>query len=648
MLLNSEKMKILLKWYWSDIKKVMLLLALIALFSSSLTVNYFLNVEAKPFSLSPLKQIERGTLPQNVICTEGLHLVFKSTNNLSACVKPSTAIKLIERGWGTMVKEPKPPNVLVILADDLAYTDLKVFGGGDISMPNLDNLAKEGTIFTNFHSMPVCSATRSILMTGVDTHLNGFGIQGDRYANNQIGKPGYEGYLNDNTVSVAQLFKDSGYHTYISGKWHLGEDDGQRPYDKGFEQVFTLIGRAGLNFNEEEKRPLQFQGYYRNNTQTHLPKNFFSSDFYTDTMIGFIKKNYGDGKPMFMYLPFTAVHIPLQAPEEYLQKYEGKYDMGWDVLREKRFENMKKLAIIPEHLELPPRNSDVPAWDELTPEQKRFEAKRMEVYAAMADNMDYNVGRLLDYLKKIDEYDNTLIIFFSDNGAESINVFDMKPPISELTDEEKIRRLKTLRWLETFDNSIDNIGKANSAISYGPGWADVGQPPFKLYKGFLTEGGNRVPLIVKPPYVKSEIKSSDAFISILDLMPTFLDYANIEYPTYYLEHKTHPLLGKSLRPLVEGKSDQAYGDDEYVAFELFDSKTLYKGDWKILQFHPQWDDKKWRLYNLAEDPSELIDLSEQEPELFQEMISLYEKWAKSVGVIPPEECNFFFCEDYKK
>ncbi len=640
-------MKILLKWYWSDTKKVILLLALIALFSSSLTVNYFLNVEAKSFSLSPLKQIERGTLPQNVICNEGLQLVFKSSNNLPACVKPSTAIKLIERGWRTMVKELKPPNILVILADDLAYTDLKVFGGGDVSMPNLDNLAKEGMIFTNFHSMPVCSATRSILMTGVDTHLNGFGVLNGRYANNQIGKPGYEGYLNDNTVSVAQLFKDSGYHTYISGKWHLGEDDGQRPYDKGFDQVFTLLRGGSINFNDEEKRPGKFESYYRNNTQTQLPKNFFSSDFYTDTMIGFIKKNYGDGKPMFMYLPFTAVHIPLQAPKEYLQKYDGNYDMGWDVLREKRFENMKKLGIIPEHLELPPRNSDVPAWEELRPNQKRFEAKRMEVYAAMADNMDYNVGRLLDHLKKIDEYDNTLIIFFSDNGAESADLFYL-PPISELTDEEKVFWLKKLRYFETFNNKIYNMGKINSMISYGTGWAEVGQVPFKLYKGNLSEGGNRVPLIVKLPNVKSEIKSSDTFTSILDLMPTFLDYANIEYPTHYLQHKIHPLMGKSLRPLVEGKSDQVYSDDEYVAFELFNSKTLYKGDWKILQSHLQYNDKKWRLYNLAEDPSELNDLSEQEPELLEEMILLNEKWAKNVGFVPPEECNFWFCEDYKK
>ncbi len=566
-----------------------------------------------------------GISLDEVICLEGLGLIFKSTDGSPACVKPSTAIKLIERGWGTMLKEPKPPNVLIILADDLAYTDLAVFGGVDISMPNLDNLAKEGMILTNFHSMPLCSPTRSILMTGVDTHLNGFGIPPVDITKNQIGKSGYEGYLNNSTVSVAQLFKDSGFHTYISGKWHLGKGDNQRPSDKGFDQVFTLISGGSPHFKEE--RSAKSRSYYQNNTVVHLPENFFSSDFYTDTMIDFIQRNHGDGKPMFMYLPFTAPHAPLQAPDEYLKKYEGKYDMGWDVLREKRFENIKKLGIIPEDLEFPPRNSVVPAWDELTPEQKRVEAKKMEIYAAMVDNMDYNVGRLLDYLKKIDEYDNTLIIFFSDNGAESKNYL-AGTLWTKFSDEQYFT------WLETFDNSIDNMGKVNSWVSYSHGWADVGGVPFKFYKGFLSEGGNRVPFIVKLPNLKSEI-SSDTFTSILDLVPTLLDYANIEYPTHYLEHKIHPLNGKSLRPLFEGKSDSVYSDKEYVAFELYDNKALYKGDFKILQLvSPLWGDDKWRLYNLVKDPSELNDISKQEPELFQEMISLYEKWAKNV-VVPP-------------
>jgi len=297
--------------------------------------------------------------------------------------------------------------------------------------------------------------------------------------------------------------------------------------------------------------------------------------------------------------------------------------VGWDVLREKRFENLKKLGIIPEDLEFPSRNSRVPAWDELTPEQKRFETKKMEIYAAMVDNMDYNVGRLLDYLKKIDEYDNTLIIFFSDNGAESGDWL-AGSIWKHLSDEEYFT------WLETFDNSIENMGKMNSWVSYAHGWADVGEVPFKFYKGSMSEGGNRVPFIVKLPNVKSEI-SSDTFTSVFDIVPTLLDYANIEYPTHYLEHKIHPLTGKSLRPLLEGKSDSVYSDKEHVAFEYYGKKALYKGDYKILQLPSV--DNKWRLYNLVKDPSELIDMSKQEPELFREMISLYEKWAKNVGVV---------------
>jgi len=255
-----------------------------------------------------------------------------------------------------------------------------------------------------------------------------------------------------------------------------------------------------------------------------------------------------------------------------------------------------------------------------------MQAKKMEIYAAMADNMDYNVGRLLDYLKKIDEYDNTLIIFFSDNGAARTDYL-ADSLRKRLSDEGYFT------WLETFDNSIDNLGKVNSWVSYAHGWADVGKVPFKFYKGSLSEGGNRVPFIVKLPNVKSE-SSSDTFTSVLDLVPTLLDYANIEYPTHYLEHKIHPLIGKSLRPLFEGKSDSVYSDKEYVAFEYDGNKALYKGDYKILRLVSPWGDDKWRLYNLVKDPSELNDMSKQEPELFQEMISLYEKWAKNVGVVP--------------
>ncbi len=579
---------------------------------------------------SPKKQMARGVAAKDVVCKEGLTLVI-SGKSIAVCVKSSTAMKLVERGYGTLAKvamEETRPNILIILADDFGYTDLATFGGGDISMPNVDELAKEGVVFTNYHSLPTCSPTRSVLLSGVDNHINGLGTMHELLVPNQKGKIGYETYITDRVVSIADLFNDAGYHTYLSGKWHLGTDDGYRPYDKGFEEVFALLQGSANNFDEREILPDHPSVYYRNNEMVHLPDNFFSSDYYTDTMIDFIKKNHGDGKPMFMYLSFNAVHWPLQAPQKYIQKYEGKYDIGWDKLRETRFEHMKELGIIPEDFGLPDRHPKVPAWDSLTPEEQRYEAKKMALYAAMADNMDYNAGRLLNYLKEIGEYDNTFIIFSTDNGAESTDLVGAME--AALASEEYSE------WVKKFDNSIENMGNANSNISYGPGWAQVGNTPFRNFKGFVSEGGIRVPLIVKVPNMKIGIRTNE-FVSVLDLAPTFLDYAGIKHPaSSYKGKEIHPPMGKSIRPLLEGKSERIYGEGEYIAFELFGNKALLMGDWKIVQLNEPFGDGKWRLYNTNQDPSELNDLSEQEPELMQKMISLYEKYAEDVGVIPPE------------
>jgi arylsulfatase len=605
-------------------RKIILFFVLISLVNSFVMINFLLEVDANSSFLPPSKQIKNGILPLNVKCEENFQLVFKIVSNLPSCVKLSSLEKIMDRGWGKL--EPSPPNILIIVADDLAYTDLSVFGGGDISTPNLDNFAKESVILTNFHSLPTCSPTRSVLMTGVDNHLNGFGNMAGMRTEFQKDKPGYEGYLNERTVSIGQIFKDNGYHTYMSGKWHLGEEEKQGPYDKGFEEVFTLIRGSSSNFNEQKERPFHLTSYYQNNTIVDLPENYFSSDFYTDTMIEFIEKNKKDHKPMFMYLPFTAPHMPLQAPDEYIQKYKGQYDSGWDVLREERFENLKNLGIIPENLEIPIKEKQIPNWNELTLDQKKFEAKKMEIYAAMVSNMDFNIGKLFDYLKKNNEYDNTLIIFFSDNGAEATDVF------SNLWNGEEYSK-----WLDTYDNSISNMGKKNSMVSYGKGWAEAGSVPFKFYKGYMSEGGNRVPFLIKLPYLKSEVIRSDSFTSVLDLVPTFLDYAQLDYPESYQGKNIHPLSGKSLRGIVEGEVEYLYNDQEFVAFELFGNAALYKGDYKILKLQEPWGDGKWRLYNIVEDPKESNDLSNQKNKLFQEMIDLYKKWEKNIGVIDDKD-----------
>jgi arylsulfatase A-like enzyme len=331
---------------------------------------------------------------------------------------------------------------------------------------------------------------------------------------------------------------------------------------------------------------------------------------------------------MFMYLAFWSSHWPLHVDQEYIDRYDGVYDKGWDEIRKERFELQKEMGIIPESLELPPRLDKVVPWDDLTPEQQEYEAKKMQTYAGMTERMDENIGRLLDHLKEIDEYDNTLIFIFSDNGAESSD------PTKKLFSGDNAEEYD--KWFEQFDNSLENIGTDSSLVSIGLGWAQVGSTPLYREKIFETEGGTRVPMIVKLPG-NSDGFTSNAFSHVQDLGPTVLEYAGVEHPgNFYNDREVHEMNGKSLKSLFDGESDFVYAEDEPMGAELFGNKALYKGDWKILSLLPPIGDGEWKLFNLAEDIRELNDLSSENPELFQEMISDYDDYADRVGVIPPE------------
>ena len=525
----------------------------------------------------------------------------------------------------------KPPNIVLLIADDMGYSDIKPYGG-EISTPNIDALAKEGMMFTNFHAMPSCSPSRAVILSGVDNHLAGFGNMGEHLASNQKGKPGYEGYLNDRVVALPTLLKEAGYHTYMAGKWHLGNKEGYLPSDRGFEQSFGLTGGAATHFNDAigyvPERPKA--SYTSNGKVVQLPKNFYSTEFYTNKLIEFIDGNQKDDKPFFAMATYTSPHDPLQAPQKDIQKYQGKYDIGWDRLRQKRFDQMKKLGLIPTNLELPPRLPNVPNWDKLTPTQQRYEAKKMAIYAAMVENLDHNIGRLIDHLKKIGEYDNTIFIFFGDNGAEGSSRFDSK------TYQEWFKQLG-------IDNSYENIGKINSFVAVGRGWAQVQATPHLWYKGRVSEGGIRVPAIVSYAGGIKGNSRNDAFSSVLDLMPTLLEYAQVKHPgTEYKGRPILPMEGRSLRPILEGKSDRIYGENDPVAFELFGTgnSALFMGDWKILKLSPPWGDGEWKLFNLRQDPRELNDLSQQHPQRLAKMISLYEQYEKEKGVISASENSY--------
>jgi len=519
------------------------------------------------------------------------------------------------------------PNILLIVADDLGYTDVG-FHGGEIETPNLDALAGVGMMMTNFHVHQSCSPTRSVLLSGTDNHLAGLGTMSELLLSNQRGQPGYEGYLNFRVVSVASLLHDAGYHTYLSGKWHLGRAAEHSPAARGFEKSFAFLHGGGSHFADMAGlSPEDSRAEYRVDGEEifELPEDFFSSEFYVDKMIEYIDNERADGRPFFGYLAFTAPHDPLHAPDEWLEKYRGVYDDGYDELRARRLARQKELGLLPEDAVTFPRLPTVPAWDELSDEAKAIEAREMEAYAAMVDNMDFHIGRMLDYLREIGEYDNTLIIFFSDNGANGAEV-ETYPSSSP-------------EWVaENFDNSLENIGRRGSFVGVGPSWAQVGMVPFRLFKGTVAEGGIRTPFVAVGPGIPAA--RSDAFAHVADIVPTLLELAGAEHPSTYEGREVLPLRGASMLSFMRGERGSVH-ENAVVGAEFVGQKALIQGDWKALFLPQPWGPGEWQLYNLAEDPAELNDLAAQMPEKLEELIGLYDAYESEVGVVPPDMQELF-------
>ena len=597
---------------------------------------------------SPRKQMQNGITATDVVCKSGLALMIRISGD-AACVKSTSVKKLTTIGFGTIEKEASMmtetsddvrPNILLIVLDDVGFADLG-FTGSEIDTPVMNSLSENEIFMTNFHVLPTCSPTRSVLLTGVDNHLTGFGSMSEFVTAEQKGQPGYEGYLNYDVVTVASLLEDAGYHTYMSGKWHMSYGANVKnmtdadleydnwgkydPYNRGFEESFS-VSLPGSHFNEMGQTYDHTGFYTRNAERVTLPDDFYSGDAYVDTLIEMIDENYGDGQPMFMYLAFWESHFPIHAPQEYIDKYEGVYDKGWDEIRKERFELQKELGLISVDMELPARNDHVPAWSELTQEEQAREAKKMQVYAGMTETIDVNIGRTIQHLKDIGEWDDTLLFIFSDNGAESTEIDTVWAPGEDAD--------RYAEWMDTnFDDSIEVIGTENSNASIGPGWAQVGSTPLYREKGYMSEGGIRVPMIVKLPNHDENFKNN-AFSHVIDITPTILDYAGVIHPgTFYDGRDVLSMEGKSLKPLFEGESDKIYGDDSFTV-ELFGNKAVYKGEWKALQLVPPFvESAEWKLFNMSEDIRELNDLSREYPELLEELIQDYADYAERVGVI---------------
>ncbi|NWK73987.1 arylsulfatase [Acinetobacter sp. SwsAc6] len=526
------------------------------------------------------------------------------------------------------------PNILLIVADDLGFTDLGAFGG-EIQTPNLDAIAVEGLRFTNFHTASTCSPTRSMLLSGTDHHLAGLGSMAEAIRPEQKGQPGYEGYLNDQVAALPELLQDAGYYTVMSGKWHLGLTADRFPAKRGFEKSFTLLPGAANHYAFEADIPEEevpgllkvTRGLYAENDEyvTSLPEDFYSSDYFTDKLLDYLQDDtQRQGRPFFAYLPFSAPHWPLQAHRDDIAKYQGVYDAGPEVLRQKRLDRVRELGLVGADATIHPVLAKTKFWDELSDADRKQSARTMEVYAAMVDRLDQNVGRVIDHLKKTGQYDNTVIIFLSDNGAEGAQLEALPvfgPDISTVI-------------AKYYDNALDNIGNGNSYVWYGEHWAQAATAPARLYKAHTSEGGIRTPAFIKHSGFGRQQGISHEFLTVMDWLPTLLNVLDVQHPgTQYKGRDLVPLRGKSILPYLNQQQDHIHDVDHITGWELFGQKALRKGDWKALFIPAPNGPNQWQLYNLAVDAGEIDDLAERYPEKLHELLEDWKVYVKENGVI---------------
>lgn len=539
-------------------------------------------------------------------------------------------------GTGAAAQQKNRPNILLIVADDLGYSDLGSYGG-EINTPVLDNLAQQGMRYTNFYVSPTCSVTRSMLLSGTDNHVAGLGNMAELNAPNQVGKPGYEGVLNNRVATVASLLQDNGYHTYMAGKWHLGLKPDQIPHARGFERDFSLLVGGGSHFDDgwniewqipkapytEDGRPVE-----------KLPKDFYSTKNYTDKTIQFIEEGRKDGKPFFAYMAFTAPHGPLQVPDDWLRRYKNRYDEGWDTIREQRLARMQELGIVDKGVNTANRLFFLPRASMLAPGARMMQGRKMELYASMVEYMDDQIGRVFDYLKQIGEYDNTVVIFFSDNGAEGNDLRAMTAG-----------RPGTMGYMHAANNFAENghnsIGRKGTYAEYGPAWAQVGMTPFRLYKGFLAEGGIRSPLIVSGPGVQGTGGiNKEAVLHVMDLTPTILELAGVQHPSTFKGREIVPVQGKSWAGMLAGKTQSPRTSDDWLGWELFGNRAIRQGEWKISWLYKPFGTYDWQLFNLTDDLGEQYDLSSKFPEKRQALVALWDQYVEMNGVIIGERSPF--------
>lgn len=510
--------------------------------------------------------------------------------------------------------DANPPNVVLILIDDAGLMDLGAFGG-EAQTPNIDKLATNGMMFTNMHASPVCAPSRAMLMTGSSSHLAGVANLPEMLPKAYQDKKGYEGVLNENVQTIATRLKEADYNTYVSGKWHLGHDEKTLPTKRGFDRSLILAGSGGDNYSTNGYLPFKPEAkWFADGQVADLPEDFYSSELYVDRMIAFHEEEKKTTAPFFAYLPFQAVHAPVQAPTKYVEKYIPIYEAGWDVLRENRFKKAKEMGIIPQNVDMNPPFDQFRKWTDLSKEEQKSYAIDMAMMAGMLEAMDENIGRYVQYLEKKGLAENTIFIVTSDNGPDGADY----------------RKMAIWAKRNGYHRDFEEKGGKYYYGGVGSEFASAIAAPFSYYKYYTGEGGLRVPLIISGANFSSK-KTDNALCFITDIAPTVYELAGL--PTTANEGYA-PIMGKSMLPHIKDANTPIYKADEGVGMEAAVNAAYFLGDYKIVKNNISLGDNQWRMYNLKIDPAETKDISAEFPLIFQTMLSKYEAYAKEVGVVP--------------
>lgn len=533
-----------------------------------------------------------------------------------------------------------PPNIILIMGDDMGYSDIGCYGG-EINTPNLDSLAANGLRFTQFYNAARCCPTRASLLTGLYPQQAGVGhMMEDR------GTPAYQGDLNQNAVTIAEVLKETGYATYMSGKWHVtpyvvdNPDKKNWPRQRGFDRFFGMISGAGSLYDPRS---------LTNDNEYVAPREgFYSTTDFTNFAIKCIEEHQTE-KPFFMYVSYMAAHWPMHAPDEAIAKYKGRYDRGWDALRQERYDRMLKMGLVKPEWQLTHRDSFVRAWSD-TIKDREWEIANMEVYAAMTDLMDQGIGEIIQILKAKGIFDNTLIFFLQDNGAcaEELDWVDSQPDERDLetlasNDIQTLMIPQTTRDGKPVKVMKDAWpGPPESYTAYGLDWANASNTPFREYKHWVHEGGVSTPLIVHWP---EKIKNGGVFrqepTHLIDIMATCVDVAGAVYPKTYKNHSIQPMEGESLVPVFDDKPLER----EAIYWEHEGNRAVRMGKWKLIskvnkKQYFQWDKiadlpvENWELFDMENDRTEMNDLANQHPDLVHKMAEMWLNWAKRTGAIP--------------